>query len=117
MEVLIAEPVVWEIEYRCFALDGSVVATSVYSRFGELAEDIDGSYAADEEETRAAAQFAAEVLLTPGTPLPRAVVVDVGRIADRGWAVVEANAAWGAGIYGGAPAALLPVIAAACVGL
>ena len=42
--------------------------------------------------------------------LPPAVVVDVGRIAGRGWAVVEANAAWGAGIYGCEPEQVLAVL-------
>ncbi|WP_369334897.1 hypothetical protein [Tahibacter harae] len=31
--------------------------------------------------------------------LPEAVVVDVGRIQGRGWACVELNAAWGAGLF------------------
>jgi hypothetical protein len=39
------------------------------------------------------------------------VVVDIGRISGRGWAVVEANAAWGSGIYGCNPAMVLPVLA------
>ena len=31
--------------------------------------------------------------------LPRACVIDVGYIEGRGWACVEQNAAWGAGLY------------------
>jgi hypothetical protein len=34
----------------------------------------------------------------------------VGVIASRGWAVVEQNAAWGSGIYGCDPAAVLAVL-------
>jgi hypothetical protein len=42
--------------------------------------------------------------------LPRAVVVDVGLIAGRGWAVIEFNAAWGAGLNGCDPEKVLPAI-------
>jgi hypothetical protein len=37
-------------------------------------------------------------------------VVDVGRVAGRGWAVVEANPAWGSGLYGCDAARVLPVL-------
>ncbi len=63
-----------------------------------------------EDERREATQFAEMVLRSDGERLTRAVVLDVGQIAGRGWAVVEANAAWGAGIYGCAPEAALDVI-------
>jgi hypothetical protein len=39
----------------------------------------------------------------------------VGLIAGRGWAVVEANHCWGAGIYGCDPPAVLEVLRAAFV--
>jgi hypothetical protein len=39
--------------------------------------------------------------------------VDVGLIEDQGWAVVEQNAAWGAGIYGCNADAVLDVLYAA----
>jgi len=34
----------------------------------------------------------------------------VGHIKDRGWAVVEANAAWGSGLYGCDPVKVLEVL-------
>ena len=46
--------------------------------------------------------------------LPPAVVVDVGLIDDRGWAVVEFNPVFCAGLLGADPAAVLPVLARAC---
>jgi hypothetical protein len=36
--------------------------------------------------------------------------MDVGVIQHRGWAVVELNAAWGAGIYGCDPDEVLEVV-------
>ena len=47
--------------------------------------------------------------------LPPAVVLDVGYITGRGWGVVEANAAWGSGLYGCDPAAVLHVLQRACI--
>jgi hypothetical protein len=41
--VLIAEPVSWEVEYRCFVLERQVLTSSVYLRNGELAQDRDGT--------------------------------------------------------------------------
>jgi hypothetical protein len=38
--------------------------------------------------------------LVAAMTLPRTVVIDVGFVADRGWAVIEFNAAWGAGLNG-----------------
>jgi hypothetical protein len=48
--------------------------------------------------------------------LPRSVVVDVGFVADRGWAVIEFNAAWGAGLNGCNATKVLPAILAASGG-
>lgn len=103
--LLVAEPVYWEVEYRFFLLDGKALSGSVYCRDGELS-DVSGS----DEEFREAQSFAEAA----ATNLPRGVVVDTGRIRDRGWAVVEANPAWGAGIYHCDPEKILPAIAAAC---
>jgi hypothetical protein len=36
--------------------------------------------------------------LTAAMTLQRTIVVDVGFVAHRGWAVIEFNAAWGAGL-------------------
>jgi hypothetical protein len=108
MSVLVAEPVEWEDEYRCFLLDGQVRAASPYLRRGKLAES--EGFIATAEELAAASAFAESVAADPKVTLPRAVVLDVGKIAGRGWAVVEANGAWGSGIYGCDPEAVLDVI-------
>jgi ATP-grasp domain-containing protein len=51
--------------------------------------------------------------LTHSMSLPRTVVVDVGFIDGRGWAVIEFNAAWGAGVNGCDPDKFLSAIAVA----
>jgi hypothetical protein len=107
---LVAEPVTWELEFRCFALERQVATHSIYLREGKLAEDEGGNWPASDEELAAALAFAREVLADPAVALPPAVVLDVGTIAGRGRAVIEANAAWAAGIYGCDPVAILPVL-------
>lgn len=108
MTVLVAEPVQWEVEFRCFCLDGKVRTLSPYLRAGVLAKH--GGYAASLDELQAVTAFAEQVLAAASGTTPRALVLDVGQITGRGWAVVEANSAWGAGIYGCDPEAVLDVI-------
>lgn len=113
--VLISEPVAWEVEFRAFVLDRQVVALSPYLHHGELVERPDGTWAAGAGETEAAEAFCRTVLADTGLPVPPAFVLDVGSIAGRGWAVVEANAAWGSGLYGCEPEQVLRVVRRACV--
>jgi hypothetical protein len=108
--VLAAEPVTWDVEYRAFVLERRLAALSIYLRAGELAQDEDGAWPAPAEDERAARAFVEVVLADARVALPPAVVADVGRVAGRGWAVIEANAARGSGLYGCAPAAVLPVL-------
>lgn len=113
MAVLVAEPVQWEFEFRCFCLDGSVVTLSPYLRSGTNAKETD--YKATGDELCEATSFAEKVLASTQSFTPRAVVIDVGQITCKGWAVVEANAAWGSGIYGCDPNLVLDVIRQATI--
>ena len=106
--VLVSEIVAWEVEYRVFALDREVRTLSVYLRRGELQRDAE--FAATDDELAAARAFARAVLSDPRVEFGRTAVLDVGVIRGRGWAVVEQNAAWGAGIYGCDPAEVLGVL-------
>ncbi len=113
--VLISEPVQWDLEFRCFVLEHHVVASSPYLRVGELVEDENGTWVASEAECAAAVDYAQTVLSTPEISVPAAFVLDVGLLRDRGWAVIESNAAWGAGLYGCPPTAALDVLRRACL--
>ncbi len=42
--VLVAEPVLWAVEYRCFVMERRVLTHSVYLRNGELAQGEDGGW-------------------------------------------------------------------------
>jgi hypothetical protein len=110
-DVLVSEVVKWDVEFRCFILNGAVVDLSAYARDGNLnaTDDLRESWKATPDEVKSALQTAAAVVAS-GIKLPPAYALDVGQIAGRGWAVVEANAAWGSGIYGCEPAKILPVL-------
>jgi hypothetical protein len=94
--IVVSEPVTFIAEARCFILEGRVLDCAIY----------DG----DAEPTPAAS---AAVELLRDLPAPRAVVVDMGLIPGRGWALVEFNAAWGAGLNGCSPELVWPCVAAA----
>jgi hypothetical protein len=113
--VFTAEPVVWEVEFRCFVLAGRVVAMSPYLREGAFALTADGTWHAEAGDVRQAAAYAGELLADKDVSVPPAIVIDIGRVRGRGWAVIEANSAWGAGIYGCEPGRVLDVLARACV--
>jgi hypothetical protein len=112
---LIAEPVLWEIEFRFFLLERRVMTGSSYWRGDRSTRRSDGSWEAWPAERAEAEDFLQSLLADPAVHLPPAIVVDVGRIVGRGWAVLETNAAWAAGIYGCDPLQILPVLARACV--
>jgi hypothetical protein len=108
--VLYAEPVHWEVEFRCFVLEHTIASLSPYLREGELAQAEDGSWPASSVEITEAEQYIHSILLDDEVLLPPAVVVDVGRITGRGWAIIEANAAWDSGLYGCDPDKVLAVL-------
>ncbi|HWA27005.1 MAG TPA: ATP-grasp domain-containing protein [Lacunisphaera sp.] len=94
--VIVSGVVTFDAEVRCFVLDGKVLDAAAYEGHGAIAEAI---------------AFAGEVIKR--LRLPRALVIDVGHLDGRGWAVVEFNAAWGAGLNGCEPSRVLPAILAA----
>ena len=50
------------------------------------------------------------VLADSRVTTPRAIVIDVGFMNEESWAVIEANSAWGSGIYGCDPDEVLNVV-------
>jgi hypothetical protein len=94
--VFISEPVTFAAEARTFVIDGCVLDAAVY----------EGNAEADDARTFVSG-------LAYAMSLPRTVVVDVGFIDGRGWAVIEFNAAWGAGLNGCDSKKVLPAIVAA----
>lgn len=113
LPVLVQEIVSWSVEYRCFVAEGRVAGASAYCRDGELTIDQEGQWPSPEAEQQEAVAFCNELLATD-TGLPRGVAVDVGRLANSEWAVVEANAAHSSGIYGCDAGAVLNCLLSAC---
>jgi hypothetical protein len=115
LPVLVSEPVEFEVEYRFFVAERHAPARSPYIRAGELARGADGGWEADATEVAEAQACADAALADTDVALPPALVLDVGRIRGRGWAVVEANPAWASGLCGCDPARVLPVLRRASV--
>ncbi len=110
--ILAAEPVRWGLEVRNFVFERSVQTASPYSDDGIFVDIPPGD--GPERVPAEATAFLDRFLADESVALPPAVVVDVGFLSGHGWAVVEANAAWGSGIYGCEPERVLPVLARAC---
>ena len=81
--LLTSEVITLQAEVRAFVLNGKVLDAAVYE--GE----------ADLPEAMAFLEGVAAL-----SALPSTCVIDIGYVAGRGWAVIEANAAWGAGLNG-----------------
>lgn len=94
--IMVSEIVTLACEVRSFILDGHVLDAAAYEGSANVGEVI---------------AFVAE--LTKAMPLPRTLVVDVGFIPNRGWAVIEFNASWGAGLNGCDAEKVLPAVLAA----
>jgi hypothetical protein len=110
--VLLAEPVEWLAEFRCFVCEGRVVATSPYLSFGKPNWRPWGQGGEKAMPSKDALAVCSRLLAVD--TLPPAFVVDVGLIEGRGWAVVEFNPAWCSGLLGADPAAVLGVLERAC---
>lgn len=94
--VLSAEVVEIQAEARAFVLDQQVRTCALYEGEGLVSE--------------------AEAFLSAfarSTPIPRTCVLDAALIRGRGWALLEANASWGAGLNGCDPVQAITCIAEA----
>jgi hypothetical protein len=110
--VLVAEPVMFDLEVRLFVTEREIAAWTVYSRHG-VSLRLRRERSADYYEAEAALSFGRELLSDATVAVPPAVTIDVGLIRGRGWAVVEANSAWASALYWADPRLVLPVLARA----
>jgi hypothetical protein len=113
--VYLSEPVQWLTEFRCFVAQRKIVAMAPYRIGAQRLTQIDDPLPATLEESNAARDFCEELLADRNVPLPPGVVIDVGRIKGKGWAVVEANEAWASSIYSCAPEAVLNSLLSCCI--
>ncbi|WLQ17374.1 ATP-grasp domain-containing protein [Hahella aquimaris] len=94
--VLHSEIVHFACEIRCFVWRGEILDAALYEGDGALEDGL---------------KFARQ--LAHSEHLPATCVIDIGYIPQRGWATIEANAAWGAGLNGCRAEKVLPCIEAA----
>ena len=95
-KLLCSEIVHFEAEARSFVANQRLLDCQIYEGRAELSD---------------AEQFIQDFLLAQ--LLPPTCVIDVGFIAGKGWAIIEANASWGSGLNGCNAEHILPSIASA----
>lgn len=106
---LVSEPVSFRSEFRVFMWRGQAVACSRYAvEGGEL------SLSGSDPDCAEARRVAEEVAAATPEWTPPSVVIDVGRLMDGAWAVIEANPCFGAGLYEADPDPVLDVLLEAC---
>lgn len=110
--VLASGPVEWLAEFRFFVRDRQVRAWSPYWLHGASARRDEG-WVVEPDLAAATKELVERLLAETSVDLPVAFVLDAGVIEGRGAAVVEANEAAGAGIYGCDPRDVLDVLRAA----
>lgn len=113
--VLVAEPVDWVSEFRCFVLERELVTWAAYRHLGRIIGGHDDRLDVAPAMLREARHFAESVLQCPEVETPPAFVLDIGLIEHRGWAIVEANECWASGIYACDPERVLRTLLRACV--
>jgi len=112
--VLVSEVVSFVVEYRFFILNRTVSAYSVYLRNGIVAE---APLEEDFDDSVESNNFINILLSDDSVAIPPAVVIDVGKLHDGTWVIVEANPLFGSGICHCEPDAVLPALARSLVPL
>jgi hypothetical protein len=105
--VLVAEPVEWSAEYRCFIWEREIAAWSPYLSFGYPVWKPFGKGTIADEAPANLRLFWSRLRDRVTDLFPPAFVMDVGVIEDRGWAVVEFNPVWCSGLLGADPSKVL----------
>ena len=105
-QIYAAEVVYWETEWRLLVQEGTIIAGCRYAVGGRPAPDA-------AERAEEAIAFGRSVLSIAGAGLPAGVVLDVGEVSGRGWAVVGLNPAAESALYANPASSMLGVLAAA----
>lgn len=113
LKVHVSEPVTWEVEYRCFISEKEIKTLSPYVRYKETFNSYEKPLLGPASERTEAFIFAQN--LVEKVNIPNALVLDIGKIKNKGWAVVEPNECWGSGIYGCSPKKVLQVLLNSCI--
>jgi hypothetical protein len=109
MTVFTSEVVEWELEVRCFVLNGEIKTFSSYWR-----NDVYDTGPLAETERQELFVFFSRFMEQYAKTLPEAIVLDFGTIRGKDWALIEANPAWCSGLYACDAEIALEVIVASC---
>lgn len=88
-------------EVRCFVLDGEVLTSSLYridKQSYQEVENPEDSNLDDRIRDTPLEQYAQEIF-EKCKGLPRAIVMDFGRLKNGTWNLIEFNEAWASGLY------------------
>ena len=110
IEVFVSDVVNWSIEIRCFIVDRTVLTWSTYVYDGKI--HITNQIQQNEEQEML--RFLSHFLSDPAIELPKSVVIDVGFIPNKGWALIEANPVWSSGVYACDPKKVIQAIIESC---
>ena len=103
LATIVSQPAEFVQEFRCFIAEGQVTAASQYlPRQGDSNAPWQ-SHGSQDADTADARRFAHDVCDAMGQDQAPGYTLDVGRLADGHWAVVEANPAWSSDPYHGDP--------------
>ncbi|WP_294223071.1 ATP-grasp domain-containing protein [uncultured Chryseobacterium sp.] len=110
MTVFTSEVVEWELEVRCFVLNGKIKTFSSYWR-----NDVYDTNPLAGTEQQELFAFFNRFMERYAETLPKAIVLDFGIITGKGWALIEANPAWCSGLYACDAEIALEVIVESCI--
>lgn len=108
--VFTSEVVHWDLEVRCFVLNGKIETYSSYWRNNQF--DTQGL---SETEKTQLFNFFDDFIVQYQNTLPNAIVIDFGIIQNKGWALIEANPAWCSGLYACNAGKALEIIVKSCM--
>ncbi len=110
IEVFVSDVVHFTIEVRCFVMDRKVQtwSTYVYNDQIQLKDQM------SPKEENMMLQFTNDFLSDASIKIPDAVVIDVGFIPEKGWALIEVNPVWSSGVYACNPKKVIETIVRSC---
>jgi len=110
IEVFVSDVVDWTIEVRCFVKKRNLQtwSTYMYNRKINIGAQL------SQEEEKAMYSFIHHFLEDTEISIPEAIVIDIGYIHNKGWAIIEANPVWSSGVYTCDPIQVIDTIVASC---
>lgn len=106
--ILTSQPVSFIKEFRLHILQNEILGCSRYAVDGKL--DI----TCQDKDIKNAIDFTQSLIQNLSHTLPPVIVIDVGLLNTKQWAVIEANPCFGSGLYANPPYAILTMLLVCC---